>query len=148
MTLNPDKLRLLMDEHGLTQVALATLAGVQQSNVSAYLAGQTSPRAVALAKLAAALGAEPEDLCGATPGQAKTRSLSGTVTVPDAAALLGISQASVKDGLLSGKLPIGCVLTPGKKRRVHKYVIFAEQLRTLVGAERFDQYFSGGGDQS
>lgn len=147
MTLNPDKLRQLMAEQGLTQVALAERAGVRQSNVSAYLSGGAHPRPMAIAKLAAALGVASEDLCGATPGRDKPHSLSGTVTVPDAAALLGISQASVKEGLLSGKLPIGCVLMPGKKRRVRKYIILAAQLRELVGAERFDQYFSGGGDR-
>lgn len=144
MTLNPDKLRRLMAEQGLTQTALAERAGVRQPNVSTYLSGGAHPRPTAITKLAAALGVSPEDLCGAAPGRDKPQSLSGTVTVPDAAALLGTSQASIKAGLLSGKLPIGCVLTPGKKRKVRKYLIFASQLRELVGAERFDQYFSGG----
>lgn len=51
-----ERLRRLREQKGLTQTALATLAGTYSSDISYYEAGKTEPRAQTLHNLATVLG--------------------------------------------------------------------------------------------
>ena len=59
-----DRLVALMDEKGLNQVSLSNLSGVNQSGISKYLRGESSPRAGELARMAIVLGTTMDYLWG------------------------------------------------------------------------------------
>lgn len=59
-----ERLVALMEEKGLNQVSLSNLSGVNQSGISKYLRGESSPRAGELARIAIVLGTTMDYLWG------------------------------------------------------------------------------------
>lgn len=57
-----DRLRLLREERGWSQIELANIAGISQSTISLYEAGRREPDRARICKLALAFGLTPETL--------------------------------------------------------------------------------------
>ena len=59
-----DRMRKLMEQHGINQSQLAARAGTTQPNISKYLAGEREPASSTLANIATVLHSTSEYLLG------------------------------------------------------------------------------------
>lgn len=136
-----ERLKSAMADAGLNQNMLAQAIGVSAGTISMYLHGSIKPKQDRLKALAEATGTTVEYLVtgddnGPIPAPAPRR-----ITLVAAAKCLRMATDTVKDGMLSGELPIGRVITrPGKRDVV---LITPEKLCAEVGAARFQQFFGG-----
>ena len=55
-----DRIKEVMDEHGLNQAAFAGRLGINQSNVSQWMSGRTKPSAQTITQICEAFGVNPE----------------------------------------------------------------------------------------
>lgn len=134
------RLKSAMTDAGLNQNMLAQAIGVSAGTISMYLHGSIKPSHDRLKALAEATGVTEEYLVtGDDNGQIPT--VPSRITLTAAARCLRMSPTTVKDGMLSGELPIGRVIErPGKRDVV---LVTPEKLCAEVGAARFHEFFGG-----
>lgn len=140
---NPDfakTLRRMMNQAGMNAKTLAARSGLQPSSISQYLAGKTTPRDEAYAKIRAVLAQEGScaDISGNAANDRKNAPLEGkhdvlaeylNVPVPVAAKLLGMSAGRLRQELQEKTLPIGTAI---KRRERYYYHISPERLRQFL----------------
>ena len=59
-----DKVKLILDERGLTATEIAKQSGVERSMLSAYIHGQRNPKRITVQRLADALGLDISEISG------------------------------------------------------------------------------------
>lgn len=80
-----ERLAILLDERGMTQLELAARVGVTRAAMSRYVSGDREPRFVTLVRIAEELGVHVEELVpsGADPVESALRIVARTQLSPE-----------------------------------------------------------------
>ena len=113
-----ENLKKAMNEAGINQKRLQELTGLSKSGISQYCSGKVKPGKDAMQMIADALNVPVDKL---NESVIPTAIVTGnTMTVEEAARLMGVGRQFIREGLKRGSLPIGtAVLFPSGKYRYY-----------------------------
>lgn len=123
------KLKKAMDDRAMSRKELCAQAQVSASQLSMYLGGHSEPRPEAAIRICTALGLPPEALHDKAP---ETRDCSDrNVPVTEAAKLLGLSAAVLREALKAGVVDFGFAVQGAGDQYV--YHISPKKLHEYIG---------------
>lgn len=130
-----ERLRSVMRDRGIKQVELVAKSGLTAASISQYVNGRNKPSEKSVKAIAEALDVPEAYLLEDAPEMRDCTPISGvgTLTVSEAARLMGKNQQFVRIGLQRGILPFGYAINVNGKR--FSYFISARKFTEYTGID-------------